>query len=282
MTTGHRDRPSGPSPAATLQFESPVVLQNEILRRRIYSPQSYASVRNTAVVPIVHSECALLASWFPLVWQCRQGNLTFVAIRALLNEERAQPPSARGLLPLVLRSYPFILDPGQPATPDARRMLDDVFADAPTDIGATITTVQRKLSRGTTSRFRFLDQFASDAVETAEINQAIADLGELEPWNLKFEIDGNHVEVPDLLVMRPQAFEDGRLAPLLEQYGAPCAQMLGLHRISLFRAGALLAMAKAFFRMRPDMTDDTGSAKAPQSTADGPATTDDHRAVTAT
>jgi hypothetical protein len=282
MTTGDRDRPSGPSPAATLRFESPVVLQNEILRRRIYSPQSYASVRNTAVVPIVHSECVPLASWFPLVWQRRQGNLTFVAIRALLNEERAQPPSARGLLPLVLRSYPFILDPSQPAAPDARRMLDDVFADAPTDIGATITTVQRKLSRGTTSRFRFLDQFASDAVETAEINQAIADLGELEPWHLKFEIDGNHVEVPDLLVMRPQAFEDGRLAPLLEQYGAPCAQMLGLHRISLFRAGGLLAMAKAFFRTRPDMTDDTGSAKTPQSTAHGPATTDDHRAATAT
>jgi len=282
MTVDHTDGPLGPAPAATFKFESPVALQDEILRRRIYSPQSYALVRNTAVVPIVHSECDSLAAWFPLVWQRRQGNLTFVAIRALLNEQRAQPPAARDVLPLILRSYPFILDPDQSAGPDARRMLDDVFADAPTDIGATITTVQRKLSRGTTSRFRFLDQFASDAVETARINQAVADLGDLEPWNLKFDIDGNHVEVPDLLVMRPQAFDDDRLAPLLEQYGAPCAQMLGLHRISLFRAGGLLAMAKSIFRAPLDATDPAGGGKVPQPQAQGLAATAGHHAVAAT
>jgi hypothetical protein len=272
MTTDHPDRQSGPPPAQTLQFEAPVVLQDKVLRRRIYSPQSYAPVRNTAVVPIVHSECAALASWFPLVWQRRRGNLEFVAIRALLNEQRAQPPAARGLLPLMLRAYPFVLDPSQLPAPDARRMLDDVFADAPTDVGATITTVQRKLSRGTTSRFRFLDQFAYDAVVTARINEAIAGLDEFEPWHLKFEIDGNHIEVPDLLVIRPRAFEDGRLAPLLEQYGAACAQMLGLHRISLFRAGGLLAMAKALFRERRDMIPENSAATEPRRMAQGMAT----------
>jgi len=267
MTTGQSAEPSLPPGAVTLQFESPVVLQDEVLRRRIYSPQSYALVRNTAVAPIVHSECAALACWFPLVWQRRQGDLAFVAIRALLNEQRAQPPAAQGLLPLILRAYPFVLDPGQPAAPDARRMLDDVFADAPTDVGATITTVQRKLSRGTTSRFRFLDRFAYDAVITAEISRAIADLDEFEPWNLTFEIDGNRVAVPDLLVIRPRAFQDGRLAPLLEQFGAPCAQMLGLHRISLFRAGGLLAMAKAVLRERRDMIHDADATSRPHPTA---------------
>ncbi|MBN8989904.1 MAG: SapC family protein [Rhizobiales bacterium] len=276
MTTNHPDRQSGQPSAQTLRFESPVVLQDDILRRRIYSPQSYATVRNTAVVPIVHSECASLASWFPLVWQRRQGKLEFVAIRALLNEQRAQPPAARGLLPLILRAYPFVLDPGQPAAPDARRMLDDVFADAPTDVGATITTVQRKLSRGTTSRFRFLDQFAHDAVVTAKISEAVAGLDEFEPWNLKFEIDGNQVEVPDLLVVRPRAFEDGRLAPLLQQYGTPCAQMLGLHRISLFRAGGLLAMAKALFRERRDIMHGNSAATEPPRMARDMATSRDH------
>jgi hypothetical protein len=38
----------------------------------------------------------------------------------------------------------------------------------------------------------------------------------------------------------------------------PCAQMLGLHRISLFRAGVLLSMAKAFFRDNRDTTHDDG------------------------
>src|SRR5260221_9858478 len=117
MTTDHPDGKSGLALAQALQFEAPVVLQGEVLRRRIYSPQSYAPVRNTAVVPIVHSECATLASWFPLVWRRRQGNLAFVAIRALLNEQRAQPPAARGLLPLILRAYPFVLDPNQPPAP---------------------------------------------------------------------------------------------------------------------------------------------------------------------
>jgi SapC len=263
MTTDHPNRQSGPPPAQTLRFDSPVVLQDEVLRRRIYAPQSYALVRNTAVVPIVHSECATLASWFPLVWQRRLGNLEFVAIRALLNDQRAQPPAARGLLPLILHAYPFVLDPSQPTVLDARRMLDDVFADAPTDVGATITTTQRKLSRGTTSRFRFLDQFTGDAVVTAKISEAVASLDELEPWNLKFEIDGNRVEVPDLLVIRPRAFEDGRLASLLEQYGTDCAQLLGLHRISLFRAGGLLAMAKALFRERRDIVHDKSAASEP-------------------
>jgi hypothetical protein len=231
----------------------PIALQEDVLRRRIYAPEAYAPVRNAAAVPIVYSECQALASWFPLVWRRRQGRCEFVAIRALLNDQRAQPPAARGLLPLILRAYPFGLDPGQPIGPNARRMLDDVFADAPTDVGATITTVQRKLSRATTSRFRILDRFVLDAMVTAEIGDVIAGLDEFEPWALKFDVDGHRVEVPDLQVIRPSAFDNRRLTPLLEKYGMPCAQMLGLHRISLFRAGALLSMAKVFFRDNRDI-----------------------------
>ena len=277
MKADRSDAQSDAPAAATLQFESPLALQDEVLRRRIYSPQSYAPVRNAAVVPIVHSECATLACWFPLVWQRRRGGFAFVAIRALLNDQRAQPPAARNLLPLILRAYPFILDPEQPVEPNARRMLDDVFADAPTDIGATITTVQRKLSRGTTSRFHFLDQFAHDATVTAKIGEAVADLNEFEPWNLHFEIDEHNVEVPDLVVIRPSAFEGGRLAPLLNEYGMPCAQMLGLHRISLFRAGGLLAMAKAFFKQNRDNIFNGASASS-HLMAEGADAGGDHRA----
>jgi len=277
MKADRSDTQSGAPAAATLKFESPLALQDEVLRRRIYSPQSYAPVRNVAVVPIVHSECATLASWFPLVWQRRQGGFAFVAIRALLNDQRAQPPAARALLPLILRAYPFVLDPEQPAGPNARRMLDGVFADAPTDIGATITTLQRKLSRGTTSRLHFLDQLACDATVTATIGEAVADLNEFEPWNLHFEIDGRNVDVPDLVVIRPSAFEGGRLAPLLKEYGMPCARMLGIHRISLFRAGGLLAMAKAFFRQNPDNIYSSATARSHLMTQ-GADASDDYRA----
>jgi hypothetical protein len=248
-----------PSSAAALLCERPLALAGDVLRRRIYAPLSYASVRDAAVVPIVHSECTTLASWFPLVWRRQNSSIEFVAIRALLNDQRAQPPAARALLPMLLHAYPFVLDPGQPAGPDTAKMLDDVFADAPTDVGASITTVHRKLARATTNRFRILDRFAEESAVTAGISRALAALDVFEPWNLKFDIEGHRVEIPDLLVIRPSTFDGGQFARLLDDHGLPCAQMLGLHRVSLFRAGALLAMAKAFFKVSHLPAEDRGA-----------------------
>jgi hypothetical protein len=249
MPVPHSIVPSQAPPAGTqILRERPIALEKDVLRRRIYAPLAYAPVRNAAVVPIVHSECLTLASWFPLVWRRHETTIEFVAIRALLNDQRAQPPAARALLPLLLHAYPFVFDPRQPLRSDSPKMLDDVFADAPTDIGASITTVHRKLARATTSRFRLLDRFAYESVVTGEIGNALAELDAFEPWPLKFDIGGNNVEIPDLLVIRPSAFEGGHFSRLLGNYGVPCSQMLGLHRISLFRAGVLLGMAKTFFK----------------------------------
>src|SRR5260221_9187188 len=113
--------------------ERPIAIEKEVLRRRIYAPQAYAAVRNMAVVPIVHSECMTLASWFPVVWQRRDADVELVTVRALLDDQRAQPP-ARLPLPLRLHAYPFIFDPTRPIDATSPRMLDDVFADAPTDV----------------------------------------------------------------------------------------------------------------------------------------------------
>jgi SapC protein len=240
--------PDKQAAGAAMLCEQPIALEKDVLRRRIYAPQSYAPVRNVAVVPIVHSECLTLASWFPLVWRRRQATIEFVAIRALLNDQRAQPPAARALFPLLLHAYPFVFDPDQPIGHDTRKMLDNVFADAPTDAGASITTIHRNLARATTSRFQMLDRFAHETAVTAGISNTIAALDLFEPWALKFDIDGHCLEIPDLMVIRSSAFDSGVFACLLDQYGMPCAQMLSLHRISLFRAGVLLAAAKAFFK----------------------------------
>jgi hypothetical protein len=261
----------GPLANTQLLCERPIALEKDVLRRRIYAPLAYAPVRNVAVVPIVHSECLTLASWFPLVWRRRQATVELVAIRALLNDQRAQPPAARALLPLLLHAYPFVFDLRQPVRTDSPKLLDDVFADAPTDIGASITTVHRKLARATTARFRLLDRFAHESAVTNAIGSALAELDALEPWPLKFDIGGSNVEIPDLLVIRPSAFESGHFSRLLGSYGIPCARMLGLHRISLFRAGVLLGMAKTFFRdsPRPESADmsqgDVGEARAGRS-----------------
>lgn len=242
--------------------ERPVALVGDVLRRRIYSPQSYAQVRNSAVVPIVHSECETIASWFPLVWTRREQHFEFVALRGLSNSEYMQPPAARTLLPLILRAYPFVFDPSQPIGPDTTRMIDDVFADAPTDVGATITTVRRRLSRGTLTRFAFMDHFANKIGTTTTIGCALASMDAFEPWPLKFDIDGHQIHVPNLFVIRRAMFDDGSFAPLLREHGIDCARMLSLHRVSLFRAGGLLAMAKAYLNSRRDVRIENGGSLA--------------------
>jgi hypothetical protein len=230
--------------------ERPIALEKEVLRRRIYAPQAYAPVRDLAVIPIVHSECLALASWFPVVWRRRKAGVELVTVRALLDDQRAQPPAARPLLPLRLQAYPFVFDPARPIDATPPRMLDDVFADAPTDVGATITTTAHKTGRATTMRLAILDRIAGETELTDAIGSALKTRGLLEPWPLRFDIEGQSIGIPDLLVVCASAFNDGSLAPIVSQLGVPSASLLGLHRISLFRAGLLLAAAKSFLKTK--------------------------------
>ena len=224
--------------------ERPIAVEKDALRRRIYAPAAYATVRNSAVVPVVHSEAYQLAAWFPLVWRSRGSEHDFVAVRSLLHDQRAQLPAARKVLPLILHAYPFVFDPKSPPDTDSGRMMDDVYADHPTDVGATITTARGKFSRATLLRIRILDSLAQDFPVTREIGRALAGLGVLEPWHLKFDIEGQSVAIPDLFIVHQGAFDTGIFSAFLEKFGAQAALILGLHRVSLFRAGMLLAMAR--------------------------------------
>jgi hypothetical protein len=243
--------------------ERPVALETSALRRRIYAPIAYAKVRNTAVVPVAHSEAYRLAVWFPLMWHKQGSRLEFVAVRSLLDDQRAQSPAARAVLPLILHAYPFVFDPKALPGEDAERMLDDVFADAPTDAGASITTAAGKLSRATIQRFRILDGLARELRLTREITEALADLDLFAPATLKFDIQGRSVELPDLFVVRQDAFDSGAFSGVLEKFGAPAALLLGLHRVSRFRVGLLLAMArKALVNMSAGAQDEQAHSAA--------------------
>lgn len=224
--------------------ERPIALEKHALRRRIYAPAAYATVRDSAVVPVVHSEAHQLSAWFPLVWRNRGSEHDFVAVRSLLHDQRAQLPAAREVLPLILHAYPFVFDPKSPPDADSGRMMDDVFADHPTDAGATITTARGRLSRATLLRFRILDSLARDFPVTREISRELAGLGVLEPWHLKFDIEGRSVAIPDLFIVHQSAFDTGIFSAFLDKFGAQAALLLGLHRVSLFRAGVLLAVAR--------------------------------------
>lgn len=124
-------------------------------------------------------------------------------------------------------------------------MFDDVCSDEPTDIGATVTTLERKPGLATEQRLGALDTFARELPETRAIGQSLAEADLFEPWKLAFDVEGQSIEVGGLVIARQTAFDDGRYSPILAKHGVAAAQLLALHRISLFRAGLLLTMAKA-------------------------------------
>jgi len=77
------------------------------------------------------------------------------------------------------------------------------------------------------------------------LGQTLAELDLFEPWELKFNISGTSIELPDLLIVRQKSLDTGALAPVLYRHGLVAAHLIGVHRISLFRAGILLAAARA-------------------------------------
>lgn len=228
--------------------EYPVPFNEDVATRRIFSPFSYSLVRNRSIVPIVHVEASRLAPWFPIAWQRQDASNELVVVRSFVEDGRAQPSGSRNdvsLLPLLLRAYPFVLDPTVPPSPVSSQMFDDVVADEPTDVGASVTTVDRKLSLATELRLQELEVFVQHYSMTQRLTRTLANLDLFEPWNLKFDIGDKTVYVPDLLIVRQSAFETGVFSAILEEFEVAAANLLGLHRISLFRAGILLAAARS-------------------------------------
>lgn len=228
--------------------ERPIPLEGAVASRRIFSPLAYAYARNLNIVPVAHVEALRLASWFPIVWRRHNSETTLVALRSFLPRIDMQPSGARNnlaALPLLVQAYPIVLDPSAPPHSESSRKLDDVAADTPTDIGASITTVAGQLSLATQLRLQALNLFAEHIGATQALTQTLASRDLFEPWSLKFDVGGMQIDVPDLLIVRQTSFDTGALSPILQQHGVAAAQLIGLHRISLFRAGLLLSAARS-------------------------------------
>ncbi|MDC7786700.1 SapC family protein [Rhodoplanes sp. TEM] len=228
--------------------EHPIALDGDALSRRIFAPVAYRIVRDTAVVPIVIGEVFRLASFFPVVWRRREEDLDLVVVRALIDEAGAQPAGLRGVHPLVLQAYPFVL---ATRVDDAcTRLIDDAVADAPTDIGASVTAADGRPSLATTLRLRMLELVERQLPLTRAVGRALADADLLQPWDLTFDIEGSMIGIPDLSVARQEAFATGAYGDIVGRHGAAAAELLGFHRISLFRAGVVVAAARAHVRER--------------------------------
>jgi hypothetical protein len=232
----------------TITYENPIRLTGAATSRRIFSPLAYANVRNANVVPVVMPEAWALASWFPIVWQRTARYHQLVAVRSLYADGRGYLPAIEkspGLLPLLLQAYPFLLDPTAETDTSTARWIDDVIADTPSDIGAPVLLADKRPAKATRLRLGMLDLFQKHWLSTHSLALQLAELKLFDPWELTFDINGRNIGIDNLFIVRPSAFDSGVLAPIAARQGAMAVQVLALHRISLFRAGALLGAARA-------------------------------------
>jgi hypothetical protein len=226
------------------------------LMSRIYAPVSYEYVRNVNIVRIVHVEALELAAWFPVVWRLVRGTYELVVVRSLFADGRGHAAdslkSARSL-PLLLRAYPFVLagtqaDAGSGEDAEAAVSLDHAVADQPTDAGAPVADADGKLGLGALHRYRALALFAQALPLTQSITRRLADEGRLVPWPLAAASGTSLMAHDALFAVDAAAFESGVLRGTVMEAGVAAALLLSAHRLSLFRAGPLVAVAKKVVR----------------------------------
>lgn len=231
-----------------MDYDKPIPLAGDVLKQRIFSPLAYANVRRANVVAIATLEAPRLAAHYPLAWRNRDGVFQLVCVRSLLADGRGHAPGTATtltFLPVVLRCYPFTYDPAKPPQAGRAKFIDTAIADEPNDVGAPVALPDGRPSKATTQRIAQLDTAAPHFATAAAISASLAAADLFEAWPLHFEnIEGCTLDVPDLWIVRQAAADAGTLAPILRVHGKAAADLIALHRISLYRAGTLLAQAR--------------------------------------
>lgn len=222
----------------------PLSLTGHVGRRRIFSPHSYPAGRNLQIVPVVHMEALDLAAWFPLVWTRHRGPLDLVVLRSFLPDGAGHPhgsPRIPASVPLILKAYPVVVDPSQVGG-DIK--VDDVVADEPTDVGATLLTERGHPSRALEERLGAMHRFVSAHAVTGQMGNHLAEAGLLQPWDLSFAAEAGLGPYPEFLVVRPDSFETDSFVSFARAFGAAGLRLLSAHAISLYRAGILYQRAR--------------------------------------
>lgn len=226
-------------------YEQPAVLSVEWGHQRIYAAGSYAHVRGLREVPVILAEAMALAPHFPLCWKMVNDTPVLVALRSLLPDGRGHYPATRRAYPLCLQAYPFAV-PDPLMIERQQLVVDRAFADRPTDIGAPILQENGRMGRGALMRARLALEVARGIAPTNRLSEDLWRNGFLEPWPLAFDLaGGQRAERHDLLVIAASRLSSPALYGLVDQHGPEAGLFMALQRISLFRIGALLQLAKS-------------------------------------
>ncbi len=226
-------------------YKRPTALTLGTGQRRIYAPSAYAVVRSLPLVPIVMAEASRLAAFHPICWlRDDSGGFELVALRSLLADGAGQPLEAgkAAALPLVLQAFPLIVrHDGRAGAAE----VEDAFADAPGDVGATILSSDGAPSRGAAQRLAIVEGYGPELLQSRALTVVLAEEGLMEPWPLEFDLGGGmRISRTELFVADFAALRAGAGRRLREAFGQAGLRFLMLHRISLFRVSALLAAAR--------------------------------------
>ena len=247
-----------------MDYDNPIPLVGDVLKQRIFSPLAYANVRRANVVAIATIEAQRFAGHYPIAWRRRDDRFQLVCVRSLLTDGRGHAPGTATtltFLPVVLRCYPFTYDPAKPPQSGRPKFIDSAIADEPNDVGAPIAMPDGRPSKATTQRLAQLETAAPHFAAAVTIAASLAAADLFEAWPLHFEnIEGRTLDIPDLWIVRQTAADGGDLAPILRAHGKVAADLIALHRISLYRAGTLLAQARSALKSAP--TADASAAAA--------------------
>ncbi|QTL05813.1 SapC family protein [Aquabacter sp. L1I39] len=225
-------------------YVRPLPLSGQMGRRRIFSPHSYPAGRNRQIIPVVHMEALDLAAWFPVVWTRHRGTLDLVVLRSLLADGAGHPhgsPQIPSSLPLLIKAYPLVVDPTQSGG-DLR--VDDVIADEPTDVGATLLTERGLPSRALEERIIYAHRFSSAHAVTQRMGDHLSDAGLFQPWDLSFPDQLELGPFPEFLVVRPDAYETDGFISFARAFGAAGLRLLNAHALSLYRTAILYQRAR--------------------------------------
>ncbi|PPD16078.1 MAG: hypothetical protein CTY25_03650 [Methylobacterium sp.] len=226
-------------------YENPTVVGMEWGHERIYAAPSYRLVRFLCDAPVTLGECQVLARWYPLCWRRSDDGLVLVALRSLLPEGEGHYPENRAPLPLCLQAYPFAV-PDPESIERQQLVVDRVIADRPTDVGAPIVMANGRMSTGAVIRARLALQVARGLQATTALSRDLDAAGLLEPWPLDFDLgQGRRAGRSDLSVIAASQLGNPLLATIVERHGVDAGLFMAYQRISLFRIGFLLQLAKA-------------------------------------
>lgn len=220
---------------------------------------SWVPKENPMVVSIAPIEAPALSGRFPIAWRKGPLGWDLVCLCGLTPEHDCLRPSEqqlrsgaapeKGNLPILIAAYPFaVADDG---TSEALTILREAGAHADTNNASSTISPSPALNDDGEPigegqrRCEALWTFVQSRRQAASLERDLEAAGAFVPWDLDLARAGLPVHIDGLFVIASAFFGSKAHRSLVEAHGWPAANLLTVHRISLFRVGDMVSALQA-------------------------------------